>query len=343
MIELSDSDEKQAQSIHKSCVVIDAHSDIMLDVIRRRLNGEHAVINRIHYPRMQQGGVDAYFAVVGGDFPGGVKTLEEVVRNIDWMHQEVEESQGHLVLAQTEKDIRKALEKRQIAAFLTMEGYPGISRSLSLLRTLYRLGVRSSAFPIYRGSPLSDDASYPYPEDDSVPYGAGIGLNICEREALTEMENLGMLPDISHVNPTTKNEILHRTKGPVIASHIGVKSVYDMAWNLTDRQIEAVAAKEGVIGIACLPFFLKKQATVNDFVDHVEYVQKLVGIDYVGIGADFIDYEPGYANIEFTKDLEDTTKVYNVTRAMVGRGFTRQEIIKVLGENFLQVISKVCG
>lgn len=343
MIELSDSDEKLAQKLHKSCIVIDAHSDIMLDVIRRRLNGEHAVIKRIHGPRMQQGGVGAYFAVVGGDFPGGMKTLEDVVRNIDWMHQEAEESQGHLVLARTAKDLRKAKEKGQIAAFLTMEGYPGISRSLSLLRTLYRLGVRSSAFPIYRGSSLSDDASYPYPEDDSIPPSAGIGLNACEREALTEMENLGMLLDLSHVNPTTKNEILQRARGPVIASHIGVKSVYDMAWNLTDRQIEAVAAKEGVLGIACLPFFLKKQATVNDFVDHVEHVQKLVGIDYVGVGADFIDYEPSYANIEFTKDLEDTTKVYNITRTMVVRGFTRLEIIKVLGENWLRVISEVCG
>ena len=58
---------------------------------------------------------------------------------------------------------------------------------------------------------------------------------------------------------------------------------------------------------------------------------------------DFIDYEPSYAHIEFTKDLEDTTKVRNITRALVARGFTRKEIAQVLGENFLRVISEVCG
>jgi membrane dipeptidase len=169
------------------------------------------------------------------------------------------------------------------------------------------------------------------------------GLNACERESLAEMERLGILPDLSHVNPATKDEIIQRTKRPIIASHIGVKSVFDMAWNITDEQIEAVAAKEGVLGIACLPFFLNMPATVMDFVDHVEYVQNLVGIDYVGIGADFIDYEPSYAHIEFTRDLEDTTKVQNITRALVARGFTRKEIAQVLGENFLRVISEGCG
>ena len=87
---------------------------------------------------------------------------------------------------------------------------------------------------------------------------------------------------------------------------------------------------------------------------HIEYIVDLVGIDYVGLGPDFYDYmmddtttgtwlkDMDYSSLEFAKGLEDTTKVYNITRAMVARGFTQKEIKKVLGENCLRVIAEVC-
>lgn len=347
LIELTDSEEKVARALHKASIVLDIHSDIMLDVIRRRQAGKNAVISEIHIPRMRQGGVDAYFCTVGGDFPGGVERTEEVLRNIDWMHLEVEESQDQLVIAKTADEIRQAKKRGQIAAFLITEGLRCINWDISLLRTLYRLGVRSCAFTWNWRNYLADGRLE----------RSGSGLSTFGVEVLREMNRLGMIPDIAHISHTGKDDILKLSEGPVIASHLGAKGVYNAPANLSDQQIETLASNGGVFGIIFFSLALSKgHATINDVMDHIEYITDLVGIDYVSLGPDFYDYmaddslstgiwlkDMDYSSIEFAEGVEDTTKMHNLTRAMVARGFTQKKIKKVLGENCLRVIAEVCG
>lgn len=130
-----------------------------------------------------------------------------------------------------------------------------------------------------------------------------------------------------------------------------------MPANLSDQQIEMLVSKGGVIGIIFFsPALSKDHATINDVVDHIEYITDLVGIDYVCLGPDFYDYmavdtlstgkwlkDMDYSSIEFAEGVEDTTKMYNITKALVAKGFTQKEIKKVLGENCLRVIEEVCG
>jgi len=347
LVELSDSDEKLAKKLHNDSIVIDMHSDIVLDVIRQRLAGQTAVISKVHIPRMRQGGVDAYFGTVGGDFPGGVEKTEEVLRNIDWMHLEVDESEEQLIIAKTAADIRQAKSKGQSAVFLITEGLRCVNWDISLFRTLYRLGVRSCAFTWNWRNYLADGRLE----------RSGGGLSTFGMEVLQEMNQLGMLPDIAHISHAGKDEIIRDSEGPVIASHLGVKSVCDTPPNLSDQQIEALAAKGGVVGLIFFsPTLAKGRATLDDVMKHIEYIVDLVGIDYVGLGPDFYDYmmddtlttgtwlkDMDYSSLDFAEDLDDTTKVYNITRAMVARGFTQKEIKQVLGENCLRVIAEVCG
>ena len=347
MIELTDSEEKVAKVLHKDSIILDIHSDIMLDVIRRRQAGKNAVISEIHIPRMRQGGVDAYFGTVGGDFPGGVERTEEVLRNIDWMHLEVEESQGQLVIARTADDIRQAKKQGQIAAFLITEGLRCINRDISLLRTLYWLGIRSCAFTWNWRNQLADGRLE----------RSGGGLSTFGVEVLREMNRLGMIPDIAHISHIGKDDILKLSESPVIASHLGAKGVYNAPANLSDQQIEMLASNGGVLGIIFFsPALSKDHATINDVIDHIEYITDLVGIDYVSLGPDFYDYmaddalstgmwlkDMDYSSIEYAEGVEDTTKMYNITKALVAQGFTQKEIKNVLGENCLRVIAEVCG
>ncbi|MFQ6126778.1 MAG: dipeptidase [Candidatus Heimdallarchaeota archaeon] len=281
MIELTDTEAKMARVLHKNSIVIDIHSDIMLDVIRRRQAGSKAVISKIHIPRMRQGGVDAYFGTVGGDFPGGVERIEDVLRNIDWMHLETEESHSQLIIAKTTDEIRQAKKQGQIAAFLITEGLRCINWDTSLLRTLFRLGIRSCAFTWNWRNYLADRRLE----------RSGGGLSTFGVEVLREMNRLGMIPDIAHISHHGKDDILKLSDGPVIASHLGAKGVYDMPANLSDQQIEMLASKGGVIGVIFFsPALSKGHATINDVVKHIEYITDLVGIDYVSLGPDFYDY-----------------------------------------------------
>jgi membrane dipeptidase len=282
------------------------------------------------------------------------------------MHLEVEESQNQLIIAKTAEDIRTAKSNGQVAAFLIAEGLRSIGHDISLLRTLYRLGVRSCTFTWNWRNDLADGR---------LERSAG-GLSTFGLEVLREMDRLGMIIDISHISHVGKDEILKLSIGPVIASHVGVKAVYDAPPNLNDRQLEELAAKGGVIGIIFFNDCLSKnQATINDVIDHIEYVANLVGIDYVSLGPDYFDYMKDdplmngtwlkvpnssinndmvkntskvqlndmYSTTGCATGVENTTKMYNITRAMVAKGFTRKEIRMVLGENCLRVIKEVCG
>ena len=326
--------------VHDRCLVIDGHSDIMLDVNERRSCGEKAVLNRIHIPRMREGGVNAAVIAVSCDAYTWDST-ENALESIGNIYSELEESPESFVVATKAVEIKAAASNNKIAFILHMEGGRPIKQDIGLLRIFYRLGVRSMGLTWHWRNFIADGAREP----------TNCGLSLWGREVVKEMNSLGMIIDVAHVAKQSILDTLEISKDPIIDSHACCLSLCDHPRNLDDETIGAIVKNGGVIGLLFFSEYIdKKKPTLERLVDHIDHIVELVGIDHVGLGPDYIDYfsEKRYAQLlkkpiekKYLKDLEDVTKMPNITRAMVKRGYSDKEIEQVLGLNFLRVYERV--
>jgi membrane dipeptidase len=155
-------------------------------------------------------------------------------------------------------------------------------------------------------------------------------------KALREMERLGIVLDVSHISDSCFWDIVDLKEGAFIASHSNCRNICDHQRNLTDDMIRALADHSGVIGINFAPAFVdKEEATVEKVVDHIDHIVNLVGPDHVGLGSDF----DGISSTPVS--LEDATRMPNITRELVKREYSDEDIMKILGGNHLRVFKEI--
>ncbi len=181
------------------------------------------------------------------------------------------------------------------------------------------------------------------------------GLTNFGRELVQECERLGIILDLAHINPAGFEEICALTKRPLIVSHSNARRYYDMERNISDEQIKMIGARGGVIGInAILVSPKKEEATLDRYVDHIEHVASLIGIEGVGIGFDFCEFlwrqlpdaerEAMQAKLttpHFLPDLGNHSHARNLTRKLIERGFSDEQIEKILRDNWLRVLRQL--
>ena len=150
------------------------------------------------------------------------------------------------------------------------------------------------------------------------------------------MNRCGMMIDLSHAAESTFYDVLELSNVPVVCSHSSCKALCDHPRNLNDRQIKALAAKGGVIQVTMYSGFLRKdgEATLDDFMQHLEHAISVAGIDHVGIGTDF----DGDGTVI---GCSSAAQLRNITRELLRRGYSADEIEKIWGGNWLRVIKKV--
>ena len=200
---------------------------------------------------------------------------------------------------------------------------------IALLRVFYRLGVRMLSFAWNYRTPFADGLGAKRAESKLPELGV---------QALEEMDRLGMIFDVSHLADTVFWDVADVMKEPFIASHSNCRDLCDHPRNLTDDMIRALADHGGVMGMNFAPSFVDKdKATVEKMVDHGDHIVGLVGPDHVGLGSDF----DGIGSTP--EGLEDVSKMPNMTRVMVGRGYSDEDILKILGGNHLRVFKQVIG
>jgi membrane dipeptidase len=351
------SDLEEARALQSRHFVFDCHSDVpLLDIYPRRLRGETNAMKRIQLPRHVQGGVHGGIFTVhcdcmhwGTQYAGALKeTLEE----IDYVYSEEMESGGDFIIARSGTDLENAHKNSKFAALMGLEGGKAIEGSLEALRCLYRLGTRAMGFTHNVRNQLGDGAGV------KQNYGlTDFGLSVVE-----EVNRLHMILDLAHLSEKGFYDAIEATKDTPIISHSGCKDLNTfeggkVPWrNVTDKQIQRLGDKGGVMGIAFLrPFVTSKdKANVDDVIRHLEHVIQLIGIDHVGIGPDFVDYatnenqlllgekDPLGTELD-TEGLENVTKVPAFTAALMKKGYSEEEIAKVLGGNFLRLFKKVLG
>ena len=313
-------------------------------------------MNRVQLPRHKEGCVHGAIFTVHCDcmrwatqYAGALKeTLEE----IDYVYSEESESGGKFVVAKTGSQLEEARNNGNFAVLLGLEGGKAIEGSLEAMRCLYRLGVRSMGLTHNVRNQIAD--------------GAGVkqnyGLTDFGKSVVEETDRLHMVLDLVHLSEKGFYDAIEATRGTPIISHSGCRDLnpFDhgkVPWrNVTDKQIQTLGDKGGVMGIAFLKAFVsdRDESTVDDVIRHLEHAIKLIGIDHVGIGPDFIDYglpenqlllgEKDPLGIELdTKGVENITKIPYFTAALMKKGYSEDEISKILGGNFLRMFKKILG
>jgi membrane dipeptidase len=328
--------------LHKRATVVDAHADTLLEIMvppaRRdklptpRIFGQRSTEGHIDLPRLVEGGVDlqVFAAYIQPEYKIE-RALHRTIQLVDRFHQEIDNHSDKMLLFTKIADLHNAEKSGRVAAMLSIEGGECVEADLGILRMLYRLGVRAVTLTWNERNQIADGAA---------EGRTGGGLTNFGLEMISEMNRIGMVIDVSHISDAGFSDVIETTREPIIASHSNCRSLCDHRRNLSDEMIRRLADNGGVMGANFAPAFVDQQAqraTLERVVDHIDHVVELVGPDYVGLGSDFdgISATP--------KGLEDVTKMPNITATLVSRGYSEDDIMKILGGNFTRVFEQVIG
>ena len=184
------------------------------------------------------------------------------------------------------------------------------------------------------------------------------GLTRLGRRAITEMNRLGIVVDVSHGSDRTTTDVLAASTKPVIASHANARALRDHPRNLTDDTIRAIAASGGLVGAVAVPDFIGTgDPTIARWADHIAHLIEIAGIEHVAIGADFYRYEreihaaqgmaeadgapfPGTTQFAFS-GMESSEHLPGVTAELTKRGMREADLRKIYRDNFLRVMAAV--
>ncbi len=340
--------EKRIDRLHASGLV-DMHFDLPLDLYEKR-NHPGALVS--HYlPEFEAGNIGVIGAALYVEdryLPemGLRVALDQVAR----VYAEADNS-DQFAICKTNEEIKRARQENKIALIITMEGVEPLGDDLDLLRVFHQLGLRMVGLTHARRNAAGAGgifAASGSPRDGLTAFG---------REVVGECERLGIIIDLAHINPKGFEEIVELTKKPLIVSHTNARKFYDIERNISDEQIKMIGERGGVIGMnAILVSPNPGDSTIDRYVDHIEHVISLIGIDGVGIGFDFCEYlfeqlpesvrkelAAKLTTPHFIPDLTNHSHARNLIRKLIERGFGDGDIGKILRENWLRVFEGMLG
>ncbi len=360
----------QAVRILKTVPLIDGHNDLA-DAIRDR-GGLDSVDLAKSQPRLmtdiarlRAGGVGgqfwaAYVPVTTMDSNAATHSAAYALEQIDLIHRLCGKNSAAMAMATTAAQVERNFAAGKISCLIGIEGGHAIENSLGALRMFARLGVRYMTLTHWRTldwAVASTDTSHR-------------GLSDFGRQVVLEMNRVGMLVDLSHVNDQTMSDAIHLSKAPIIFSHSSARGLSKHARNVPDSILKLVPANGGVVMVNFNPGFLSEavrayedsmnawsnalrsagadsatradsarawearapHATLAQAADHIEYIRRIVGADHVGLGSDFDGIT------EVPAGLEDVSKFPDLIAELLRRGWTETDVKKIVGLNTLRVL-----
>ncbi|WP_033074527.1 dipeptidase [Sphingopyxis sp. MWB1] len=338
---------QRAQDLHKTLAIVDLHSDTLLwkrDILDRASRGH------MDLPRLEEGHVALQILSSVTKTPKGqnydangadsdnitalaiaqlqpVRTWNSLLERSLWhaekLHRAVAGSKGALQAVATPADIDTLLAARKgrplpVGAMLSIEGLQNLEGDIANLDRLYDAGFRMAGLTHFFDNELAGSMH-------GLEKG---GLTPLGRQVVERMEARGMIVDIAHCSEACVADILKMARRPVVSSHGGVQAVCRVNRNLSDDQIRGVAATGGLVGIGYWDGAIcdTSPATIARAMKHV---RDLVGIEHVALGSDY----DGATTVRF-----DTSKLVQVTQALIDAGFSDDEIRAVMGGNALRVL-----
>ena len=366
---------ERARQLHTRAIVIDTHDDTTQRLVSDKkfdIGGRNSDGN-IDIPRMREGGLDALFFSIWtpGDVVGPT-AVKRAMDQIDAVREAVRTHPKDLMLATTAAEIRRAAAEHKIAALMGMEGGHMIDDDLGLLRGYTALGVRYLTLTHSLNTNWADSSGDKPVHNGLTPFG---------KDVVRELNRLGVMVDISHVSDKTFYDAIEVSRAPVIASHSSCRALANAPRNMTDDMLRALAKNGGVVMINYHAAFLSeefrtaprsaelqaqseaiaKKCGANEacsilegerlnrdamqkgllpkvswekIIEHIDHAVKVAGVDHVGLGSDFDG-----ATMPF--GMDDVSKLPRITEALLSKGYSETDVLKILGGNLLRVMEAV--
>lgn len=333
--------------------------------------------SRVDLPRMKKGGLDAaFFAVFVGQRERTRENYlivqEEAAEMIRAVKNMYEVNPSVIRFAASPEQALSNWQNNLLTAFIGLEnGFP-VAKDISNIKKYYDMGIRYITLCHTRNNDICD-SSNDEPEHNGL---SGFG-----KEVVKVMNDLGMIIDVSHISDKAFYDVIELSSVPVIASHSSARAICDNPRNMTDEMLLKLKENGGVIQMCILSAYVKAPpenpqreaenaalrekygpwneitdktirdkyltewmaigdkypgdlATVEDFADHIDHAVDLIGIDHVGIGTDF----DGGGGL---RDCRDASELPNITAELLRRGYSKDDLQKIWGENFIRVFKQV--
>ncbi len=223
---------------------------------------------------------------------------------------------NELVLIKSYQDYLTIKEKNKKGFLLHIEGADFVDRQLVTLELFYNLGVRSIGLTHNEKNKLAGGA---------MSKG---GLTRLGKMVIKRAQQLGMIIDLAHLNKRSFSQAIKLIKPPFMVSHCGIKAIKKHPRNLSDKQLELIKEKEGVVGLAFAPNFYNTN-NLEELIATFKYLKKKIGPDNIAIGSDF----DGIISEKLFINLEDVSKINNLRKGLLKKGFSRAEIEKIFFKN----------
>ncbi len=362
----------RARRLHVAVPLIDGHNDYPWTVRQRAERDlDRLDISRSQptlmtdIARLKAGGVGGVFWSVytPGDMAGST-AVTATLEQIDIVHRMLRRWPDAFELALTADDVERTFRQGKVASIIGMEGGHSFDSSLAALRMFHRLGARYMTLTHGRNVPWADSAT------DAPKLG---GLSPFGEAVVREMNWLGMLVDLSHVSPDAMEDALRVAEAPVIFSHSSARALVDVPRNVPDAVLGMLPANGGVVMVDFVPGFISPEvaaydqkadaerasqqklhpkdqdavktameawqktnpepkARLSQVADHIDHIRKVAGIDHIGFGSDFDGISSTIVG------LEDVSTFPALTAELLRRGYSDDDVKKILGLNVLRAM-----
>ena len=311
--------------------IIDLHCDTMMCLFEDRSKGglRHNNLN-IDIEKLRAGHYIAQFFALFIDKAEHGDVLERCLAMADLFHNQLADNCDSIRLACNWQDVQRNGQDNLLSAFLTIEEGGAIKGDMAHLRNFYRLGVRLMTLTWN----YPNELGYP----NAQPEYMSQGLTEKGREAVAEMNRLGMIIDVSHLSDQGFLDVAHLSSRPFVASHSNARAVTSHSRNLTDDMIRLLSDKGGIMGLNFARQFLGTSpvSRIADMVAHATHIVNVGGEDVLAYGSDFDGIDPDI-------EIAHAGEMGKLTAALQEAGFTSAQLEKFTWRNAARVIQDVLG
>ena len=323
---------RRARQLHERMITIDSHCDTPMLFADGYELDERSCTALVDLHKMTEGGLDvatmaAYLRQEARDEASLALATQKAWGLLDGICSRVQKCAPYAALCDTSEQIRAAKAAGQKIVVPAIENGYAIGLDLSNVEKFRKAGVVYITLCHNGDNDICDSARGNGEHGGLSPFG---------RQVVEEMNRTGVMIDLSHASEKSFYDTLAASSAPVVCSHSSCRALCDHPRNLSDAQLRAIAAKGGVVQVTMYKGFLVADgdATLDDFMRHLQHAIDVAGIDHVGIGTDF----DGDGTVVGCKDA---SQLINITRELLRRGYKDDEIAKLWGENWLRVMQLV--
>jgi membrane dipeptidase len=364
------------EKIHFNSILADTHNDFLSKAVAMQVafDTDLSGVTQSDLSRMFKGGVKVQvFSIFCDEHYGKGSAYAYASKELDTLFAIAGRNPKTMQIVYSYKELIQAVKHHKLACMSGVEGGHMIEDNLDYIDSFYNRGVRYMTLTWNNSTSWATSAADEYEHAFKI---TSYGLNEFGKKVVKKMNDLGMMVDVSHIGEKTFWDVMSITTKPVIASHSSAYALCPVWRNLKDDQIKAIAKNDGVIQVNFYSEFIdssyqKKFHTflkdhqseydslehlkltahiIEDYfakkfkvqldemrpplsmlLDHIDYIVKLVGVDFVGLGSDFDGISSAPIGLDGVEDFP------KITEGLLKRGYSKKDIEKILGGNFLRV------